>query len=207
MNTEHNRQRSLRKHSSTRIINGVCSGIAEYFQIDVSFVRFIFIVLTFFNLVSLILYVCFVIVFPNDTSEIDDDDDEQSFQIFPMLASGFILLGSLIFLMQINIPIFIHIWSLSLAISIAIFLMIAGLSVAYLVSLRFEFNTDNRTLMRSDTNRIISGVVGGLATYYDVDKTLLRAIFIFFMAVFVKLIPLFIIAYLIGAIALNYDHT
>ena len=39
-------------------------------------------------------------------------------------------------------------------------------------------NTYGRTLRRSRTNRMIAGVMGGLADYFGLDATLVRIIFV-----------------------------
>lgn len=51
-------------------------------------------------------------------------------------------------------------------------------------------------LYRSDTNKVISGVIGGLGEYFDVDPTVLRLGWIL-IVVFTGFIP-GCIAYLIG---------
>lgn len=52
-------------------------------------------------------------------------------------------------------------------------------------------------LYKSNTNKVISGVIGGLGEYFDVDPALLRLGWIL-IVVFTGFIP-GIIAYLIGA--------
>ena len=39
-------------------------------------------------------------------------------------------------------------------------------------------NTHSRTLRRSRTNRMIAGVLGGVAEYFGLDATLVRVIFV-----------------------------
>jgi phage shock protein C len=39
-------------------------------------------------------------------------------------------------------------------------------------------NTHSRTLRRSRTNRMIAGVMGGIAEYFGLDATLVRVIFV-----------------------------
>jgi len=43
--------------------------------------------------------------------------------------------------------------------------------------INFEFM---KRLYRSDTNRVISGVLGGIGEYYDTDPTILRLAYIVF---------------------------
>ncbi len=53
-----------------------------------------------------------------------------------------------------------------------------------------------KRLYRSKENRVISGVIGGLGEYYNVDPVLLRLGYIF-LAVFTAIIP-GIVAYIIA---------
>ncbi|MCB2178780.1 PspC domain-containing protein [bacterium] len=41
-------------------------------------------------------------------------------------------------------------------------------------------NVENRKLYRSRTDRMISGVAGGLADYLNIDSTIVRLLFVFF---------------------------
>ncbi len=57
-------------------------------------------------------------------------------------------------------------------------------------------NRSMKRLYRSKENRVISGVIGGLGEYYNVDPVLLRLGYIF-LAVFTAIIP-GIVAYIIA---------
>lgn len=57
-----------------------------------------------------------------------------------------------------------------------------------------------KKLHRSETNKVVSGVLGGFGEYFDIDPVLLRVVFIlfvlvtgFFPGVFAYIISLFII--------------
>ena len=49
-----------------RMIAGVCSGIAQYLNWDVSFIRIAFVIMTFIGGVGAILYAIFWFMFPNE---------------------------------------------------------------------------------------------------------------------------------------------
>ena len=55
-----------------------------------------------------------------------------------------------------------------------------------------------KRLYRSDTNKIISGVLGGTGEYFEVDPTLLRLAYVL-IAILTAFIPA-IIGYIIAAI-------
>jgi phage shock protein PspC (stress-responsive transcriptional regulator) len=54
----------LYRSTSDRKIAGVCGGIAEYFDIDSTWVRIIFLILLFLGLFGLLLYLIFWICAP-----------------------------------------------------------------------------------------------------------------------------------------------
>lgn len=59
-------------------ISGVCGGIAEYFNIDPTLVRLLWVLLTLLNLfVGIIAYVACVFIIPEDPGCIDVDYEEK----------------------------------------------------------------------------------------------------------------------------------
>jgi phage shock protein PspC (stress-responsive transcriptional regulator) len=57
----------LVRSKTDRQISGVCSGLAQYFNIDASIVRLIFVVATLFGGPGLIAYIILAIVLPEET--------------------------------------------------------------------------------------------------------------------------------------------
>lgn len=57
--------RKLCKSTQSRMVCGVCGGIAEYFNIDPTIVRLIFVVLNIFPGSSVALYIIAAIIMPN----------------------------------------------------------------------------------------------------------------------------------------------
>lgn len=54
-----------------RMIGGVAGGIAEYFEIDPVIVRFVFIALTLFNGVGLVLYIVGMVIIPDEVMRVE----------------------------------------------------------------------------------------------------------------------------------------
>ncbi len=52
------------KSKTDRIIDGVCGGLAEYFGIDSTIVRLVFVALIFINGIGLFLYIILAIIMP-----------------------------------------------------------------------------------------------------------------------------------------------
>lgn len=58
-------------------------------------------------------------------------------------------------------------------------------------------NRKNKRLFRSDSNKVIAGVCGGLGEYFDVDPTMIRVIMVILMFGFGTGFLAYIIAWLV----------
>lgn len=58
--------KQLTKSSVNRRFSGVCAGIAEYFEVDPTLVRLLFVLFTFAGGPGLILYIILALVLPED---------------------------------------------------------------------------------------------------------------------------------------------
>jgi len=66
--------KKLYKSRINKIIAGVAGGLAEYFNIDPLVVRFVFVVVTFFNGIGLIIYILMAWLLPYaDEVKLDDN--------------------------------------------------------------------------------------------------------------------------------------
>jgi len=54
----------ITKSKTDRVIDGVCGGLAEYFGIDSTIVRLVFVALIFINGIGLFLYIILAIIMP-----------------------------------------------------------------------------------------------------------------------------------------------
>ncbi|CAC97855.1 PspC domain-containing protein [Listeria innocua] len=61
--------RKLYKSSSQKMFAGVCGGLAEYFGIEVTIVRLIWVVATLFFGSGILLYILAAIIMPKATPE------------------------------------------------------------------------------------------------------------------------------------------
>lgn len=71
-------KRKLTRRKDDAIIAGVCSGIARYFEVDVTIVRIIFVILAIWGGAGLLFYIIAAILMPsdderNDATESRDD--------------------------------------------------------------------------------------------------------------------------------------
>jgi len=58
-------KRRLRKSKQTKILAGVCGGVAEYLEWDPTLVRVLFIILGFSYGVAVVLYLLLAIIMPD----------------------------------------------------------------------------------------------------------------------------------------------
>ncbi len=63
-------QKKLRR-SNNKMLAGVCAGLAEYFDVDPTMVRVVYVVLTFFSAAfpGLLLYIILLLLMPNQGQE------------------------------------------------------------------------------------------------------------------------------------------
>ncbi len=57
--------RKLYRSQSNRILAGVCGGLGEYFNVDVTLIRVLFVVLAVFGGAGLIIYLAMWIIVPD----------------------------------------------------------------------------------------------------------------------------------------------
>lgn len=64
-----NNTKQLTRSSSDKVIGGVCAGLAEYFNIDVTLVRALFVILALSGGTALPLYIVLWLVMPEDEED------------------------------------------------------------------------------------------------------------------------------------------
>lgn len=67
--THNSVKRRLTKSKDDRVIEGVCGGLAEYFEIDSVIVRLVFLISVFINGFGILLYIILMIVMPKHDIE------------------------------------------------------------------------------------------------------------------------------------------
>ena len=111
----------LRRNMFNKVIGGVCSGLADYFGLDVALVRIAFAIAFLFASFGFWLYVILWIVLPERSRQTTDngqqgqsqqttDDGQQSIvksesKVKSILAGSFVILIGLLFLINNFIPI------------------------------------------------------------------------------------------------------
>jgi phage shock protein C len=190
-------QRRLYKSRRTRMIDGVCGGIAEYFDIDVTIIRILWVLLALLGGSGFFLYIAAMIIMP--TSPFDEanqaagvgtaqpPDKRRFWGITLVLLGAFVLLINLGWLADM------HWWSFSHSFLLPGLLIILGVVLLYTYRSRQSPTAPlpgqpapegavppaaARELRRSTRDRKVFGVCGGIANYFSIDPTIVRVIYI-----------------------------
>lgn len=71
---EEKMKKKLKKSQKNKMIAGVCGGISEYFNIDATIVRLIFVIVALFKGMGILFYLIAAVIIPSQ--EVDDIDIE-----------------------------------------------------------------------------------------------------------------------------------
>lgn len=168
--------RRLHRSVHGKMIAGVASGLADYFNVDVTFIRIGFLISLLFGGVGLLAYVACWIAAPKNKDVVITIDDESGDITYRESRRGSAIGGlAKAFAAFICMAI---IWDNAFdswdGFGVSVF--IVGLAIGmYFLWRNGSFNIGERIgLHRSSANRRIAGVFGGLAEKWSVDATLLR---------------------------------
>jgi len=186
----------LVKSQTNKIIAGVCGGLAEYFEVDTVIMRVLFVLLAFFGGTGFILYLACMIIMPKRVMFTEGGPDEagaRSSNARKLFGIMMILGGAIILFANLGFFSFFHIWRISWSFVFPILLIILGMAIIYYRQAERSDTTDvppgdtsgepappraARAFRRSLTDKKLFGVCGGLASYFSIDSTLLRILYI-----------------------------
>jgi phage shock protein C len=194
----------LYKSRRNRIIDGICGGIAEYFDVDPTIVRLLWALLTLLGGSGIILYLVAMIVMPTnpelhysqnaDSSATPSTTQQSDMRRFWGVL--LILIGAMILMTNLGWFAAFDWWEVSWEIVFPIILILVGIWIMYAktrkpvetssstipgeISIDASQTTQPRVkeLRRSVADRKLFGVCGGIATYFGVDPTIVRILYI-----------------------------
>jgi phage shock protein PspC (stress-responsive transcriptional regulator) len=177
--------KKINRSREDRIISGVCGGFAEYFNIDSTIVRLIWIFITIFGGIGILAYIFSIILIPeSDKKEIkldkkDDDKDEK----LVLWGVVIIVVGILLFFRHGHLV--GALWHTFTAnwLNIIFAMILIGIGIYIMVNrnndrdkLTNKINTSNLHL--SEHDKKLAGVCGGLAESFEIDSTIIRLLWI-----------------------------
>ncbi len=189
------RTERLYRSQADRMIAGVCGGFAEYFELDSTLVRVVWLIFTVIGGIGFIAYIACLFVMKENPDQ--DDIKERKPQNTSLIVGigliifGFALLSSnfswgLIHFQPFHWhflrPWFFH-WDKFWPV---IIIIIGVLYIYHVMSKDKKSNDDDETrfptkkLTRSKTDKMLGGVCGGISQYLNIDPVLTRVLYIIF---------------------------
>jgi phage shock protein C len=205
MTNQHHR---LYRNQSNKVLAGVCSGIAEYLNIDPTIVRLVWILITFLGGAGIIAYILACIIIPVKPVAGSDSTSQPGHNFTAVRIFGilFIGVGILILLDNLDILSFHHWWYMTEDIIFPGLLILAGayfltkrrVTVAPSSATEPPVSTDpssqepppqmgstsgeqhKKILRRSVVEKKLFGICGGMGEYFDIDPTIIRVGYVLF---------------------------
>jgi phage shock protein C len=209
--------RKLYRSGVNRMIGGVCGGVAEFFAIDPTLVRILWLIFTVFSGIGVPVYfVCLAIVPSNpDHKSIPQTQHMKNENVALIIGITLLVVGISLFydhsfprFWSIGFPglgywpfRWRYIWPL-LLILFGFWYIIHNLQKdkVNIGAPQAAAPAQGRRLYRNQKSRMIGGVCGGLAKYWNVDVTIIRVIYVvmtlitnFFLGIAVYVIALLVI--------------
>ena len=194
-------QKRLYKSRTERMIDGVCGGIAQYFELDPTLVRIAWVLLTLLGGSGILLYIIAMIIMPKEPHVGSGTGSPE--QPPPASATSsrnsffwgilLIVIGLFLFFANMGWPLWRALWWMDTDMVLPLLLILVG--VAFLWGGRNSLHAGANTaehpgqpaerspqpettrparLYRSATDRKLFGVCGGLAEYFAMDSTIVR---------------------------------
>ena len=173
----------ITRSQSDRLLTGVCGGVADYFSIDPTMVRLIWIFFTLFGGSGLLAYIIATLLIPDSNSQ-ERYFKLDSLKSNPLWGVLFIFSGLILFLQYDHIfyLFWASFWGNSINISIAFVLLGIGVYLLYNPKSQIKFINKNilgNPLHLSIDDKKITGVCGGLGESLVIDPNIVRVLWVF----------------------------
>jgi len=177
------RHRKLYRSQENRMIGGVCGGMAEYFNIDPNLMRILWVILAFLGGSGVIVYLAALIIVPNNPDQTVPENRDLVIKDKTLFwGSLLIVVGIFLIFRQIGIFHSFRLWNLPWQSIWAIILIAIGAVLLFNRSREKEEGEDKagaeKKLYRSRKERMVAGVCGGLAEYFDLDVSVIRILWV-----------------------------
>jgi len=168
-----------------RIIAGVCSGFADYFQLDSTLIRVVWIFFTLFGGSGILGYILASVILPDEGVQIKSKppsttkNKKSHFWEIILLIVGIIVILQHDYLFR---TILYSFWGTSLNAIFSLGLVIIGVILLFQKRkdlMAFFAKEDALPLHASETDKKIAGICGGIGESVNVDANIIRLIWVF----------------------------
>lgn len=202
-------EKTLYRNRNQKIIGGVCAGFAQYFNMDLSLMRLLWVILGLSG-IGVIAYIAALIIVPYNPEEEFTDVEVDAPKITNKKALGvaLIVFGLVLFLIQFEAFDYLFSFHISWKLVWGLMLILVGIVLLFR-SISTEKNKDflnihDGQLYRPRENRMLFGVCAALSNYFHIDVSLLR---VFWVLATLAAHGLGVIAYLILAIVFPAEES
>ncbi len=196
--------KKLYKSNDDKMWDGVCAGLAKYFEINPAVIRLAFLVLTFCDLIGLLVYVCGMVLLPREpVTELNSQAESKRVVNNGLFwGSALILIGGILLLDRLDLFEWRWYWRhFGWRYLVPTAMIVMGLIIIFSRNARsFGANFSGFSgIHRQMNNRKIFGVCSGLAYAWNVDVSAIRMAWV--LATFI-LFPLGVLLYFVLAVIL-----
>jgi phage shock protein C len=193
-------QRRLYRSQTNKVIAGVCGGLGEYFNVDTTVVRLVWIILTLLGGAGIIAYILAYLIVPLKPIESGEMSPQTQPEFTAARIFGILFVGAGVVILLDNLDIlsFHRWWNMSWEFVFPGFLILAGI---YFLSRRDKIHEvppaqdmppsteqssqghsasssdekpKTKLFRRSLKDRKLMGICGGAGEYFDIDPTIVR---------------------------------
>ncbi|MGD0339538.1 MAG: PspC domain-containing protein [Bacteroidota bacterium] len=188
----------LYKSRRDRMIDGVCAGVAEYFGVDPTILRILWVLSIFIGGIGFFLYIAGMIIMPANPEHLASPEigavvktSHRNQRFWGMML---IVLGLCILLTNLGVLGFLHMWHISWTFLFAVFLITMGFFLIFRSPVvqgqppaseapgsESGQQSHFRRLERTRKDKKLLGVCGGIAKYFNIDPSIVRIMYVFFI--------------------------
>jgi len=176
--------RRLYRSRSQKLLAGVCGGLAEYFDLDVSIMRLLWILFTLLGGAGILAYIILWMVVPPHPDQIAGAPPRRSNSAvlgFALIILGLLLLAAWPGWCAAVIPMAVFSFAMpGFLLAVGLGLLLGWLLTRSRSSTTESPKRDASRLYRSRDHRMLAGICGGLGEYFNLDPTIVRILWVLF---------------------------
>jgi phage shock protein C len=177
------KNKKLYRSQSNRMIGGVCGGIADYFVLDATLIRIIWIAISLLGGFGLLIYVASLFIIPNNPDQSPGEASQSLIKDKNLFwGSLLVIVGLFLILRQMGLFYTFQFWHVPWQSVWAIVLIALGGILLYNRSKSGHSEEDEsaevKKLYRSTKQKMVAGVCGGIAEYFKLDVSIIRILWV-----------------------------